>query len=323
MNKNRFTSFAACAVWDIRLTAGDIRVLAALGTYTDNHGFCYPSQKTLAGRLDTTPPTVSKSISKLVEYGYLEKRSTTRPGRGRSGCIYRVRFDQTERELLDAGADLSVSRLRPDDMSGQPDIGIQGGPTSAPGQVGYKDEGSQENIPNTPIVPVTLESVFNSIWLKWPLRGRCRTSKAKVRDQLKNQSKLLSDIEFAVDAYLASADAKKDGGEYVPGLHTWLREKLETWIELSQKENVVKLRPAATHPEWFTKLQFRFEDSDVGADWKNIWSRLEPLEDGNPVVLRAPTEALFQTAARDCQRFFNIVGRPVQIIPPGEASLQR
>lgn len=165
--------------------------------------------------------------------------------------------------------------------------------------------------------PCSPQDTFENVWSKWPKRGRERSTKAKARAALKAASSMFtpSDILRAVSAYVHSKDARKDDGEYVPGLHTWLREKLETWIDLSGTT------PAAIEdakPEWFLKLATRFEDSDHASDWKEIWSRFAPVEDGNPVVLRAPSDGLYAATARgrDRERFAYVVGRPVKILPP-------
>lgn len=104
---SRYTIFAARAVFDPCLSANDKVVLAALGSYTNGEGWCYPSQKTLCARLGIARSTLCAALKKLVYRGYVAARARTSKGRGKVGNEYRVLVD-----------------LPP--MSAQPDIGTQG-----------------------------------------------------------------------------------------------------------------------------------------------------------------------------------------------------
>lgn len=103
---SRYTIFAARAVFDPSLSANDKVVLAALGSYTNGEGWCYPSQKTLCERLGIARSTLCAALKKLVDKGYVAARARTSKGRGKVGNEYRVLVD-----------------LPP--MSAQPDIGSQ------------------------------------------------------------------------------------------------------------------------------------------------------------------------------------------------------
>lgn len=89
----RYSLFAARAVFDPRLTATDVRVLAALGTYTNKQGWCNPKQATIAIRVGVSRTTVTASMKRLVKSGYLESKAQVIAGRGQTASNYRVILD--------------------------------------------------------------------------------------------------------------------------------------------------------------------------------------------------------------------------------------
>lgn len=70
----RLSIFQSCAIDDSRLGAAAFRVLACLGTYSDEQGWCRPSQTTMGKRLGISRQAVQKQIKTLEELGYLEIR---------------------------------------------------------------------------------------------------------------------------------------------------------------------------------------------------------------------------------------------------------
>lgn len=98
MSGPRLSIIPARAAFDLTLTATQIRVLAALGAHSDNEGWCYPHQKTIADKIGATRQTVAAAIAKLVVEGYIEVRAKTAPGRGKVGNLYRVVLDLPPRE---------------------------------------------------------------------------------------------------------------------------------------------------------------------------------------------------------------------------------
>lgn len=71
-------------------------VLAALATYADEHGFCVPSQGTLALRLQRSRPWVNKVVARLAAAGLLEKTGRSRGNGGTTSCLYRLRLVQPD-----------------------------------------------------------------------------------------------------------------------------------------------------------------------------------------------------------------------------------
>ncbi|KAA0574386.1 helix-turn-helix domain-containing protein [Azospirillum sp. B21] len=93
------------------LDADGFAVLAALATFADETGVCWPSQSTLAAKLKRSRPTVNRILQRLDDIGLvgIEHR------RGRDGarlsCRYRLRLDRDEETV----AGTAVCPVREDD----------------------------------------------------------------------------------------------------------------------------------------------------------------------------------------------------------------
>ncbi len=77
------------------------------------------------------------------------------------------------------------------------------------------------------------------VWDAWPIRGRRRSSLAKTRTAYAklnpaHDPDAHAGIMRAVALYVASPDAKKDNGAFVPALDRWLRDERHTaWLDAS------------------------------------------------------------------------------------------
>lgn len=146
----RYSLFAARAVFDPRLTATDVRVLAALGTYTNKQGWCNPKQATIAIRVGVSRTTVTASMKRLLETGYLEVAHQVIAGRGQTANNYRVILDLDPLSAWTTpGADVEQDDTP---MSAQTTGGVVpvGHPPS--NQDDTQKEHSQENIPKSVVV---------------------------------------------------------------------------------------------------------------------------------------------------------------------------
>jgi hypothetical protein len=75
----------AAAVFDRRLSHADVRVLAALSTYANKEGKCWPATTTLASRTGMSKRHVRTCLRSLERGGYIETK--TRPGQS---SMYRI-----------------------------------------------------------------------------------------------------------------------------------------------------------------------------------------------------------------------------------------
>ena len=99
MSGPRYSIIPANAVWDRRLNHTDLRVLAALGSYTDKQGWCFPSQQELADKVGIHRQRVCAAIKVLTDTGYVVSRPRTDQRRGKIGCEYRVVIDTQDAEI--------------------------------------------------------------------------------------------------------------------------------------------------------------------------------------------------------------------------------
>jgi len=79
----RFARLPMAAVFDARVQARTLHVLAALASYADAAGYCYPSQGTVARRLGMGRRTVQRHLDLLGRLGYVTSHRRIRPdGKG-------------------------------------------------------------------------------------------------------------------------------------------------------------------------------------------------------------------------------------------------
>lgn len=81
----RLAIVPAAAVFDLRLSHADIRILAALSAYADKSGRCWPSVPTLAQRTNLSERHVRTSLRNLERSAYLVTEK--RPGQS---SMYRI-----------------------------------------------------------------------------------------------------------------------------------------------------------------------------------------------------------------------------------------
>jgi hypothetical protein len=98
-----------------------------------------------------------------------------------------------------------------------------------------KEQGEQDIIP---IVSDETKTTLDDLWNNTPAKGRNRSSKKKVLDAWK-KIKSKPDREtliHAIQEWSRSEDWTKDGGEFVQGLHIWIKdERWETLPESSKQ----------------------------------------------------------------------------------------
>lgn len=72
------------------LDADGLAVLAALSTYADEAGVCWPSQATLAAKLKRSRPTVNRLLGRLENLGLVAIEHRSGANGGRLSCRYRL-----------------------------------------------------------------------------------------------------------------------------------------------------------------------------------------------------------------------------------------
>ena len=79
-----------------------------------------------------------------------------------------------------------------------------------------KNDKNEKNDKNTPLV--------EEVWSITPRMGKSRSSKAKLKTALSKTKATRDEIMDGLRAWVDSADWKKDGGQYVQGIHIWAKD---------------------------------------------------------------------------------------------------
>ncbi|MCW2239539.1 helix-turn-helix domain-containing protein [Azospirillum canadense] len=74
------------------LDADGFAVLAALATFADETGLCWPSQSTLAAKLKRSRPTINRILQGLSNIGLVSIEHRRGRDGARLSCLYRLRF---------------------------------------------------------------------------------------------------------------------------------------------------------------------------------------------------------------------------------------
>lgn len=96
MSGPRYSIFPADCLSDPRCKDVHLRVLATIGTHTDNRGWCTVNQRKLGETCGKTRETINRAIRDLCEMGYLSKRDQETKAGGRTISQYRVLMDRPD-----------------------------------------------------------------------------------------------------------------------------------------------------------------------------------------------------------------------------------
>jgi hypothetical protein len=95
------------------LDADGFAVLAALATFADDGGLCWPSQSTLAAKLKRSRPTINRIIQGLSDLGLLSVEHRRGRDGARLSCLYRLRFTPPDTGLQNAESPDVAAATRP------------------------------------------------------------------------------------------------------------------------------------------------------------------------------------------------------------------
>ncbi|MFC5357793.1 helix-turn-helix domain-containing protein [Azospirillum himalayense] len=96
------------------LEADGFAVLAALATYADEQGVCWPSQSTLAAKLKRSRPTINRILQRLDDMGLVSIEHRRGRDGSRLSCLYRLRVERDGETVAEA-ATRPVQNLDRDD----------------------------------------------------------------------------------------------------------------------------------------------------------------------------------------------------------------
>lgn len=99
MSQSRLSIIPSAAVADQSLTATQLRVLCAIGSFTGKDRSAYPKQSTIADVIGVSRETVCRAISALSDKGYVEVQQQFRSDGGQMASLYLVRLDPCDAEI--------------------------------------------------------------------------------------------------------------------------------------------------------------------------------------------------------------------------------
>lgn len=144
MSGPRLSIIPAGAVTDRSLEPRDLQVLCLLGRHTDDLGWCFRSQVKMAAELDCSRASLQRSLDRLYEAGWVEKRlrnlgvGTPDPKHPHAAHAYRVILDRPD--FIDETND-RPNEPSPDDFAyrdpGCPPVGT---PPEAPSEAPAEPE---------------------------------------------------------------------------------------------------------------------------------------------------------------------------------------
>ncbi len=91
------------------LDADGFAVLAALATFADEDGLCWPSQSTLAAKLKRSRPTINRIIQGLSDLGLVGVEHRRGRDGARLSCLYRLRFTPFDEKATPATAAVTAA----------------------------------------------------------------------------------------------------------------------------------------------------------------------------------------------------------------------
>lgn len=238
MTVGKFSIVPALAVFDLRLSPGDLRVLCAIcyhGAQKESGSF--PSFNTISRELSVARRSVIRCVKALCALGYLSKESREGPnGRTRSN-IYRVAFDTvvcdsdyTQDVVFDSdtgvtrGGDTSVTR------------GVT--PVSPP----IEQENTKKNIYNNAGTKKGKNGAKVSL-VEWEKNIGCRLCVDQLMGWVKEKGLNPGGVKVAIEEF---RDAVIAGGnqyaDFAAAFKTWLRNGY-----LRLKMDQLRAKPTGTH----------------------------------------------------------------------------
>lgn len=263
----RLSIIPAGAIFDRSLEPRDLHVLNLLGCHTDKAGWCRRSQVKMASQLGCGRASVQRSLDRLVEAGWVEKKRppwSSEVGQPSASYMYRVVLDRDESVIAEADDDEDEAASHAEtasDEGGCPPVGTldgEGGahPDGHPGAqpcVGTRAHtcvGTKNDPLERPLVEREREArardrtkkFLNDFEARWPTSAaddRQRTAYAAAALTEEEQAACLAGIAPFLD-YLARVKRKT-----IPAGWRYIEEK--RWTLLEQPEAKAATAPIS-HP---------------------------------------------------------------------------
>ena len=257
-------------------------LMVCLAKYSISTGYAWCSVATLARECCTTPRTIHNWLNELIELGYVVRKARRRKDGGKTSSRYFLQLpafaadpmvppDRADRDgvireveaMHDDGMEHGDGDTCPADPvadGGEPKGGRASDPVSDEGKESLESESEKDSSDRGSDTPPELElgestdspdpvdEALEQIWdhVKGKPAAK-RSSKAEVRAALARIHKAgkirLESVVWAWNQYMATQDARKDDGMFVPGPHRWLgKERYYGFLEDQEDEGAKAAR---------------------------------------------------------------------------------
>lgn len=217
-------------------------------------GACFPAQQWIAEKGGIAKSTIQAVLNDLEEWGFIT-RETKALGRGKgSKTQFELHLDIFEPQIIGP----QNTGVRPTESS---DLDPQN--SGSP----YKDKPESEPEGTGSLGATCL---MEKMWRAAPDMSRKRSSRKLVLAACKAQLKAgipAEQIDSGWVAYLASPEAMKEGGKFVPALDRWIKDqKFEAWAEAAPDPDLFDgSGPSAA--EWPAELETSFQIFSESGSW--------------------------------------------------------
>ena len=203
---------------DCKVKGSHKLVLMLIAEAHNGHtGACFPATEWIEEKGGLATSTVAMCLKDLEDWGFIT-RHTKALGRGKgSRRDFELHFSVLDIPILDV-YNSDVRHLNSDALDIQiPACPLKEEPEREPevtGNAGAKDDHSE---------------VLKAFWDSSPDKARERSSKKRLSEAVSKIVRARKDVTAeqllaAWQAFLRTADARKDGAKYCPGIHVWLND---------------------------------------------------------------------------------------------------
>lgn len=218
MSNSLLSSLRSCT--DIK---GPARVvMIVLADRADDRGKSFPSHATLSRETGFSKSTVKKHLKTLSNNGFVSWQPTHNSLGCLSSNIYTINLGNTAK--VESGVGREATEGGPGDGVGVGQRTARGGSGD-----GYKASNKLQLEASTKIECPVEGELIESIWNIVPKMARERSSKIKLesawRDIPALQRPRLDLIENALAAWKQSKSWTDRDGQFVPGIHRWIKER--------------------------------------------------------------------------------------------------
>jgi hypothetical protein len=222
-------------VWDSSIQTSQKMALLAMCDWADDEGgSVYPSIAKLAKRISCSERQAQRIVHGLIDDGLVAVVGNALGGVPGQSRQYRINV----KALFALSLGASVGQTKPTSVPlGRGDIlspvesdqkqGVGVTPMTPTGDMGVTLSPLYPSL-NTPLPPDGGASGFEELWNAYPKKA----AEAKARRQWDRLAPDLATFRAMVDAVRiqsATENWRKDGGQYVPMLSTWLRDR--RWLD--------------------------------------------------------------------------------------------